>query len=220
MRKIQVFSKRIIDKDGESLSETTKDYFNRINAAAQRMRKLIESLLSFSRTIHGVIAYERTDLNEILLEVKNDLNELIIQKNAVIESQTLPVLDAVPVMMHQLFLNLIGNSLKYSKDEVAPQIKITAEKVTINEKDGQVSQQETFWKIVVSDNGIGFEQRYEHKIFEVFQRLHSKTTFEGTGIGLAICKKIVQLHKGTITATAQLNVGATFTFFLAINNKL
>ena len=219
LRKIQVFSKRIIDKDGESLSETTKDYFNRINAAAQRMRKLIESLLSFSRTIHGVIAYERTDLNEILLEVKNDLNELIIQKNAVIESQTLPVLNAVPVLMHQLFLNLIGNSLKYSKDEIAPQIRITAEKVTTNEKAGQVNQQETFWKIVISDNGIGFEQQYEHKIFEVFQRLHGKTTFEGTGIGLAICKKIVQLHKGTIAATAELNVGATFTFFLSVNNK-
>ena len=219
MRKIQVFSKRIIDKDGESLSETTKDYFNRINAAAQRMRKLIESLLSFSRTIHGVIAYERTDLNEILLEVKNDLNELIIQKNAVIESQTLPVLNAVPVLMHQLFLNLIGNSLKYSKDEIAPQIRITAEKVTTNEKAGQVNQQETFWKIVISDNGIGFEQQYEHKIFEVFQRLHGNTAYEGTGIGLAICKKIVQTHKGTITATAQLNVGATFTFFLSVNNK-
>ena len=220
LRKIQIFSNRILDKDGERLSEATKDYFNRINAAAQRMRNLIESLLSFSRTIHGVLAFEKTDLNETLLEVQTDLNELISQKNAVIESEPLPILNAVPVMMHQLFLNLIGNSLKYSKDEVAPQIKITAEKVTINEKDGQVSQQETFWKITISDNGIGFEQRYEHKIFEVFQRLHSKTTFEGTGIGLAICKKIVQLHKGTITATAQLNVGATFTFFLSINNKL
>ena len=219
LRKIQLFSKRIINKDGEKLSDTTKDYFNRIHAAAHRMQNLIESLLSFSRTFPSDVVFEKTDLNETLLEVLTDLNELILQKNAVIESQTLPVVNAVPVQIHQLFLNLISNSLKYSKTDVAPHIKITAENVTINESTGLVNQQTKFWKIVISDNGIGFEQKYEDKIFEIFQRLHGKTEYEGTGIGLAICKKIVQTHKGTISATAQLNVGATFTFLLSINNK-
>jgi len=120
--------------------------------------------------------------------------------------------------MHQLFLNLIGNALKYAKSDVAPHIKITAKKVTINEDEGEVKQTGTFWKIEFSDNGIGFEQQYEHKIFEVFQRLHGKTDYAGTGIGLSICKKIVEKHKGTITATGELNVGATFTFLLPDNS--
>ena len=158
-------------------------------------------------------------MNETLLEVQTDLNELIIQKNAVIESQILPVIDAIPVQIHQLFLNLISNSLKYSKPDIAPHIKITAEKVTINESAGLLNKQASFWKIAITDNGIGFEQQYEDKIFEIFQRLHGKTEYEGTGIGLAICKKIVQTHKGTITATAQLNVGAAFTILLSVNNK-
>ena len=218
LRKIQGFSKRIIQIDAEHLSDAATDYFKRINAAAHRMQNLIESLLSFSRTNPSEVVFEKTDLNETLLEVKNVLNELIRQKKAVIESQILPVLNAVPVQMHQLFLNLIGNSLKYSKPGVVPLIKITAEKVAINELEGQITSKGKFWKITISDNGIGFEQQYESKIFELFQRLHGKTEYEGTGIGLAICKKIVQTHKGTITATAQLHVGATFIFLLSVDN--
>jgi PAS domain S-box-containing protein len=219
LRKIQAFSKRIIDKDAENLSDAAKDYFSRIRGAAQRMQNLIQSLLDFSRTNPGEVVFEKTDLNHTLAEVKNVLYELIKQKNAVIESQSLPTINAVPVQMQQLFLNIIGNSLKYSKADVAPYIKITAEKVTINDIAGRVKPSGAFWKIAISDNGIGFEQQYENKIFEVFQRLHGKTEYEGTGIGLAICKKIVQGHNGTITATAQLNAGATFTFLLPDNNE-
>ncbi len=219
LRKIQGFSKRILDKDGEKLSDTTKDYFNRIRGAAQRMQNLIDSLLSFSRTNLSEAIFEKTDLNITLIEVQTVLNELLNQKNAVIESEDLPTLNAVPVQMHQLFLNLIGNSLKYSKPDVAPHIKIAVEKVTINEIEGLSNQTGEFWKITIRDNGIGFEQQYEHKIFELFQRLHGKTEYEGTGIGLAICKKIAQTHNGTIIATGQIGIGATFTFFLSDNNK-
>jgi len=218
LRKIQGFSKRILDKEGDNVSDATKDYLKRLHAAAQRMQKLIESLLSFSRINIGAVVYEKTDLNGIFLEVQTVLTESIAQKNAVIDAQTLPTLYAVPVQMHQLFLNLIGNALKYAKSDVAPHIKITAKKVTINEDEGEVKQTGTFWKIEFSDNGIGFEQQYEHKIFEVFQRLHGKTDYAGTGIGLSICKKIVEKHKGTITATGELNVGATFTFLLPDNS--
>ena len=214
LRKIQGFSKRILDKEGGNVSDTTKDYLKRLHAAAKRMQNLIESLLSFSRINLSEVAFEQTDLNLMLMEVQTVLNESIAEKNAVIDAQNLPTLYAVPVQMHQLFLNLIGNSLKYAKPDVAPHIKITAEKVTINEAGEQVKQNDTFWKIEISDNGIGFEQQYEHKIFEVFQRLHGKTEYEGTGIGLSICKKIIQSHNGTITATGQVDVGATFTFFL------
>lgn len=130
LRKIQGFSKRIIDKDVERLSDTGKDYFNRIIAAALRMENLIKSLLSFSRTNLSEVDFTETDLNQILLEVQNGLSEKIIISGAVIDSQTLPTLKAVPFQMHQLFSNLIGNSIKYSKPDLAPQIKITVEKIS------------------------------------------------------------------------------------------
>ncbi len=219
LRKIQAFSKHILDKDGDVLSDTTKDYFNRLRGAAQRMQNLIESLISFSRNNLSEVIFEKTNLNQTLIEVQTTLHDVITQKNAVIESQTLPIINAVPVQMQQLFLNLIGNALKYSKPDVAPIVKIIAEKVNINEIEGRVKQNGEFWKITISDNGIGFEQQYEHKIFELFQRLHGKIEYEGTGIGLAICKKIVLTHNGTISATGQPGIGSSFTFSLFDNNK-
>ena len=214
LRKIQGFSKRIINEEAEHLSETAADYFKRINGAASRMQNLITSILSYSRTNSAELIFEKTDLNKILNEVKATLQESIQSKNAVIESQELPTINAISVQMHQLFLNLIANSIKYSKHDVDPTIKITAERVSINENTGQVVEKGSCWKIVISDNGIGFEQQYESKIFEVFQRLHGKTEYEGTGIGLAICKKIIQVHHGKISATGELGIGTTFTIFL------
>ncbi|MEO7175379.1 MAG: PAS domain-containing protein [Saprospiraceae bacterium] len=217
LRKIQGFAKRITEKDGENLSETTKDYFNRIIAAAKRMQNLIESLLSFSSSSHSESVFEKTDLNQILDEVLIILNESITKQNAVIESQLLPTINAVPVQMHQLFLNLISNSLKYSKPNVPPHIKIIVEHLINNEIAKEVGHEAATWKITINDNGIGFEQQYENKIFEPFQRLHGKTEYTGTGIGLTICKKIIQKHNGTITATGQSGIGSTFTLFLSEN---
>ena len=218
LRKIQGFSKRIINEEAESLSDTAKDYFKRINAAAQRMQNLILSLLSFSRTNSAEVVFVKTDLNQILNEIKLTLHESIKMKNAVIKSQHLPTINAVPVQMHQLFLNLIGNSLKYSQKDIAPLITLSAEQVNISEIEGQEEQNGLFWKIAITDNGIGFEQQYENKIFEIFQRLHGKTEYEGTGIGLAICKKIILAHHGTISATGKPGTGSTFTVFLPENN--
>ncbi len=216
LRKIQGFSKRIINEE-ENLSNTSKDYFNRINGAAQRMQNLITSILSYSRTNSAELVFEKTDLNKILNEVKVVLQESIHERNAVIESYQLPTINAIPVQMHQLFLNLLSNSLKYSKQDVAPLVKISAEKVIVKEKNGQVTEKNSFWRIVISDNGIGFEQQYENKIFEVFQRLHGKKEYEGTGIGLSICKKIIQVHHGTISAFGNPGIGATFIFTLPEN---
>ena len=218
LRKIQGFSKRIINEEAEHLTDTAKDYFRRINAAAQRMQNLIMSLLSFSRTNSAELVFVKTDLNQILNEVKATLHESIKVKNAVINSQQLPTIGAVPVQMNQLFLNLIGNSLKYSQKDIAPLITISAEKVNSIEIDDQEEQNGLFWKIAISDNGIGFEQQYENKIFEIFQRLHGKTEYEGTGIGLAICKKIILAHHGSISATGKPGTGSTFTFILPGNN--
>ena len=218
LRKIQGFSKRIINEE-ENLSDTSKDFFKRITGAAQRMQNLITSILSYSRTNTAELIFEKTDLNQVLNEVKGVLQESIQEKNAVIESYKLPTINAIPVQMHQLFLNLVSNSLKYSKQDVAPVIKISAEKVIGNEIAGQVKENSTFWKIEISDNGIGFEQQYENKIFEVFQRLHGKKEYEGTGIGLSICKKIVQVHHGTISAIGNPGIGSTFTFYLPANDK-
>lgn len=214
LRKIQGFSKRIIEKDEEHLSDTGKEYFSRIIAAAKRMENLIKSLLSFSSTNLSEVDFSETNLNQTLSEVLNVLNEKIINLGVQIESETLPTLKAVPLQMHQLFSNLIGNSIKYSKHGLATQIKITVEKIHLNEEEGQLNKNNTYWKIAFSDNGIGFEQEFENKIFEIFQRLHSKSEYEGTGIGLAICKKIVNAHNGTISASAVPNVGATFTVLL------
>lgn len=220
LRKIQAFSKRIMNEEAANLSDAGKDFFKRIDAAAQRMQNLILSLLSFSRTNTAETVFMKTDLNQILMEVEVTLQELIKKKGAVIKTQQLPTISAIPVQMHQLFLNLIGNSLKYSKHDVAPLISISAEKVHLNEIEGQVNQNGSFWKIAISDNGIGFEQQYEHKIFEMFQRLHGKTEYEGTGIGLVICKKIVLAHHGTISAVGEPGIGSTFTFLLPENSIL
>ena len=220
LRKIQGFSKRIINEEAEHLSETAKDYFSRINAAAQRMQNLILSLLSFSRTNTAELVFVKTDLNQILNEVKVTLHESIKMKSAEIKSQQLPTINAIPLQMHQLFLNLINNSLKYAQHDVAPLINISADKVNISEIEGQPDQHGLFWKIAISDNGIGFEQQYEHKIFEIFQRLHGKSEYEGTGIGLVICKKIIMAHHGTISAIGKPGIGSTFTFFLPVDNVL
>ncbi len=215
LRKIQSFSKLILDTEAEKLTERGKDYFNRSISASQRMQGLINSLLSFSRASQVEVVSEEVNLNNTLSEVRAELKEIIEQKNAILESDDLPSLVAVPVQMNQLFLNLIGNSLKYSRKEVQPIIKIKSERVSSDHSPLHVDT----WKISMEDNGIGFEQQFGHKIFELFQRLHGRADYEGTGIGLAICKKIVENHKGTITAQGISGNGAIFTIFLPENKS-
>ncbi len=214
LRKIQAFSKRIINEEAINFSERGKDYFSRISKAAERMQKLILSLLEFSRANSSEMVFMETDLNQTLHEVKANLRELITGRNAKIVTEELPTIIAIPIQMNQLFLNLISNSIKYSKDNVDPQIFITSEKINFQDTGNPVGQKGLFWKISFTDNGIGFEQQYENKIFEVFQRLHGKTEYEGTGIGLAICKKIVVAHQGSISAIGRPGIGSTFTIFL------
>jgi PAS domain S-box-containing protein len=209
LRKIQLFYSRILDKEKSNLSESSLEYFSSINNAADRMQNLIEALLAYSTANYTSMVYEKTDLNKIVEDVKSDLEDMIEAKNAVIQSDVLPKVAVIPFQFRQLLSNLISNGIKYSKRDVTPVIKISASQSIEEETRGK-----KFWKISIVDNGIGFEQQYEHKIFELFQRLHGKNEFVGTGIGLAICKKIIDNHKGFIKVKATPGVGSEFTIYL------
>lgn len=209
LRKIRAFSSRIMEKESEHFSENTRDYFSRIIAASARMQKLIEALLSYSGTSGVNFKLVYSDLNVILDEVKSDLEELIDEKGATVEIEKLPALKVIPVQFHQLMQNLIGNGIKYSSPERAPVVRVTSQ-IANNAEEG------VFCQISVADNGIGFDQRYEGRIFDLFQRLHGKNEYEGTGIGLAICKKIAQNHHGYITAEGTPGIGSVFHVFIPV----
>jgi signal transduction histidine kinase len=179
------------------------------------MRVLIDDLLLFSRTNKNEKIFEITDLNILLENAKQDLAQVIEDKNARIISLALPELKVIPFQIQQLFTNLIGNSLKYSKPDVSPVINIDFKLINSNEEPelNNVSSKK-YLKISISDNGLGFEQQYADNIFILFHRLHQDSEYEGTGIGLSICKKIVENHSGFIKAEGKLGVGAIFTFFL------
>ena len=216
LRKIDTFIQRILEK--EVVPDTMQDYFSRIVKASKRMRSLLSDLLNYSRMNAGNDIFVPTDLNTVLEEAKNSLSEKIADKNAIIEADHLPTLPGIPTQFYQLFTNLISNSIKYCLEDTIPRIIIKAAILTgeqigdFNAKNGQ-----KFWKISFEDNGIGFEQENEHKVFELFQRLHGKSEYEGTGIGLTICRKVVQNHNGFITVKSEPNNGALFTIYLPIN---
>jgi light-regulated signal transduction histidine kinase (bacteriophytochrome) len=218
LRKIKTFTTRILEREKGSFPDEIKNYFNRIVSATGRMQDLIVALLDYSRTNTSDVVYAPTNLNLVVDEVKTTLREQIEDKKAVIESSKLPTLKVIPFQFQQLFLNIISNAIKYRNPEMPPHIKITAGIVPVSEAQADTSlKDKDYWKIQIVDNGIGFEQKYADKIFELFQRLHGKSEYEGTGIGLAICKKIVNNHGGFIKATGQPGQGSTFSIYLPVN---
>jgi len=214
LRKIQTFISRV--KEIEHLSGVGEMYFTRIESSATRMRSLIDDLLAFSRASSSEKNFETADLNIILDKTLRDLSETILDKKALIEHETLPTLSVIPFQIQQLFLNILGNSLKYAKPNVPLRIAITCEKVdskdfsTLRVKNTNIH----YYKISIQDNGLGFEQQYAQIIFNPFQRLQNKEEYAGTGIGLSICKKVVENHAGVITAESKVGEGSTFSFFL------
>jgi PAS domain S-box-containing protein len=219
LRKIQTFSSRILEKEYQLLSDAGKDYFDRMQNAALRMQTLIDDLLAYSRTNTGERKYEPTDLNKIIEEVKSDLQEDLKQKHATIETNGLCKINIIPFQFRQLLHNLFYNSLKFSRPAQPLHIKIEsniAKGATF--RNARLRDDVSYCHISFSDNGIGFEQKYGEKIFELFQRLHSKLQYNGTGIGLAIVKRIVENHSGIITATGTLNKGATFDIYLPVTS--
>ena len=212
LRKIQLFSKQIIA--AEKFSGKTADYFNRIIAASERMQNLIVSLLDFSRISATELIFEPCDLNTIIEESKHDLQISITEKQAVVEYTNLRTIDGLHIQLCQLFTNLIENAIKYSQTGVHPHINITASIVEGKEIEHPLADQKDYHSIKIADNGIGFDKEYATKIFEIFQRLHSKYEYSGTGIGLAIVKKIVTNHNGFIIAEGRPGIGSTFTIYI------
>jgi signal transduction histidine kinase len=178
------------------------------------MRILIENLLEISRTSREDQPFKKTNLNKILTDSLNELELSIEENNVEIKvKESLPEIEAVPALMHQLFTNLLNNSIKF-RSKRPPLITISARKIDKNRRQHLLLPEKDFYEIAVTDNGIGFEQEYAEKVFQIFQRLHGKAEYPGSGIGLSICKKIVDKHNGIIFAQSELNKGTTFYIIL------
>jgi PAS domain S-box-containing protein len=212
LRKIQTFASRIQATE-TALTDRGKDYFRRMQQASMQMQQLIADVLSYSRMNATEQHVEALALGVLLAKVQEHLSERIEEVGATIEAGVLPVLKVIPYQFEQLLSNILSNALKYIRPGVPPRIVITADTVPGKAIDPLASE-EVYHRIVIADNGIGFEPQYSERIFQVFQRLHSKNEYEGTGIGLAICKKIIDNHHGFITAAGEPGKGAAFTLYL------
>ncbi|MFD2099016.1 ATP-binding protein [Flagellimonas iocasae] len=215
LRKIQMFISRLDETDKNTLTTKGREYFDKISFVAARMQSLIRNLLTYSRIGSGSNDFEKIDLNEVLKKVHEDFLERIGDVDAKITSEKLPTVPGVFFQLEQLFSNLISNALKYRNPIVTPKIELTSEKVSHKEVPVKfIKPAKEYYKITVSDNGIGFDNENAETIFEVFQRLHAKNKYSGNGIGLAICKKIVENHHGYIHATSELGHGSSFIMYL------
>ena len=218
LRQIQNFSSRIIDIEKQNLSDKGKNYLERMNNTANRMQTLIADLLAYSRITTSERIFENTNLNKIVEQVKSELSEIIEEKHATIEVGEMCEANVIPFQFRQLLNNLIHNALKFSNPNIPPHIKISSCNIIDSKlNDANLKIEKEYCQIRISDNGIGFDPEYKDRIFEVFQRLHNKEVIPGTGIGLAIVKKIVENHKGRITATSELNKGAIFDIYIPID---
>lgn len=221
LRKIRSFGDRLITKYQDKLDQTGQDYIGRMQAASGRMQNLIEDLLAFSRITRSSELPGKVDLKKMFEEISDDLSDQITRENASLEFEKIPAVLGVKGQIQRLFQNLVSNAIKFRKPGVNPSIKITGEKLSAMEVTKEFAlnpRYKNYVKIIVADNGIGFDEKYTDQIFNVFQRLHGKNEFEGTGIGLAICKKIVSHHGGLITAKSKEGVGSEFIVILPASN--
>ncbi len=218
LRKIQTFVTIILENENKNLSENGKYNFQRMQLAAGRMQQLIDDLLAFSRISTTELKFEKTDMGIIAEEVKAELKDTIQEKHATIETTELCSANIIAFQFRQLVYNLVSNALKFSRHDVPSHIIIKSSIIKGNEVKTQnfasLSPEKNYCHIMIKDNGIGFEPHFSERIFEVFQKLHGKEVYGGTGIGLAIVKKIVENHNGTITATSELNKGAQFDIYI------
>jgi len=218
LRKIQTFVSIILENENENLSDNGKYNFQRMQLAAGRMQQLIDDLLAFSRITTTELKFEKTDLNIIIDEVKAELKDTIQEKQATIEATELCPAYIIPFQFHQLMYNLISNALKFSKPDIPSHIIVKSRIVKGSKLNNEkLSPEKDYCHITVIDNGIGFESHFSERIFEVFQKLHNKEIYAGTGIGLAIVKKIVENHNGVIIATGELDKGARFDIYFPAN---
>jgi len=210
LRKIMI----MLSRAGEHLSEEEREryYFGRISASAQRLSGLIADLLNYSRADHKALLSQEVAFDNVLEQALNDLSFIIEEKKAVIEAAVLPAIKGIETQLQQLFYNLISNALKFNTS--VPRIRISASII----KDAQLSNQSClkgdYHLIEIADNGIGMDEEYSERIFGMFQRLHAREHFEGNGIGLALCKRIIENHDGFIDFTSHTGIGTTFRIFL------
>jgi len=208
LRKIRMFSDRLLTKS-TNITEDDAKTVNRIQLAAERMQVLIVDILSFSKVSNDKSSFVESDLNVVIKDVLTDLEDEINANNATVSIQPLPSLHVRPTLMRPLFQNLISNALKYRKKDEGVNIDIRSEvSFGISERDKNLVNK--YCRIFVKDNGIGFDQRYAEEIFGMFRRLHHNGEYSGTGVGLALCKKIAELHHGFISARSKINEGSTF----------
>jgi PAS domain S-box-containing protein len=214
-RKVKTFSNLIMHEFESILPEKVKLYVSKIDSAAARMAHMIDGVLRYSSLEVIEQINEKVDLSELIQNIQIDLEVPILQKAALIEQQNLPTIEGSPILLYQLFYNLINNSLKFARLKVSPHIRITAaDAMDIDLEKSNLKTDQHYIKILIQDNGIGFRQNEAAVIFQSFSRLHAKDKYEGTGLGLALCRKIVERHGGIIFADATEGVGATFTILL------
>lgn len=219
LRKIQMFSDKILLRKNQD--EETEKYFSKIISASKRMQSLINNLLDFSRHSTSNSDFRKTDINQLFAETLTELENVIDKSNATINYANLPVIKAVPGLIQQLFYNLLNNAIKFRKKEEPLVIDVKSEKISPKETEQYLSHANghVFYKITITDNGIGFDNKHSKDIFKVFNRLHSYQEYEGSGVGLSICKKIVEKHGGVIKAESKEGQGAVFTIVIPDNPK-
>lgn len=220
LRKIQIFSNILNQKYADELSPNAAVYMEKITASASRMSNLIKDLLDYSRLSYNASLFKAIDLNVVVNHVINDFELLTSQKGVTIRVDQLPWIEAIPIQMNQLFYNIIGNSIKFSKKTVKPFITITSRILSTEEIEQFPSLKinKEYLQVTISDNGIGFSQQYAEQIFTIFQRLNDKSKYGGYGIGLALCRRIIDNHNGIIFAKGAENEGATFVFVLPMKH--
>jgi len=216
LRKIEAFGDRLQTRYAGDLDESGQLYIERMQSAAGRMRTLIDDLLSYSRVSTREEPVEQCDLNRIAADVVSDLEIAIGENDAQIKIGNLPTVAGTPTHMRQLLQNLISNALKFSREGVQPEVSITGQYISEADPDNPGAERD-LCEITVADNGIGFEEKYAQQIFGIFQRLHGRSAYEGTGIGLATCRKIIERHRGTIEAHGVPGEGATFQIRLPVS---
>jgi light-regulated signal transduction histidine kinase (bacteriophytochrome) len=212
LRKIQTFSE--LGERNIHNPEALKKYLEKVSSSAQRMTELIKAVLNYSRLSRTENVFEDVNLETVLKNIFGDLELLIAEKNAEFEYDQLPVIRGIPLQIHQLFLNLITNSLKFNEGQPRVRISTRIYRSSDLPESLALSRYGQYLLIEFADNGIGFDARFADKIFSIFQRLHTDRNFAGTGIGLALCKKIVENHQGAITVQSEVNKGTTFFIYL------
>ncbi|WP_375444104.1 ATP-binding protein [uncultured Fibrella sp.] len=214
LRKVQSFSKLLSEQYADQLEGNGLDMLSRVQSSARRMSELIRDLLNYARLTTAKEPSAAVDLNAIISEALTDLDVRIQETQPTIQIDSLPTVHGRAVQLRQLFQNLLGNSLKFQPPGQQPMIAVTCQIAHPDALPADLPARRSYWQIDVRDNGIGFHQQYTDRIFEVFQRLHGKNKYAGTGVGLAVCRRVAETHGGTICATSQLGSGATFSIFL------